>query len=68
MSKKKGTKFITEVPNGDGAVVSMITYKGQVLLACERCIYQLSEDSVFKKIEFEVIPEDRSTLGELHTR
>jgi hypothetical protein len=55
VKKRKGTKFITEIPPESGRCVSMMEYKGQVLLATEKHIYQLSNDKVFKEIKFQLI-------------
>lgn len=52
---REGTKFVTAIPTESGRCVAMTEYKGHILLACERHIYQLSQtDEVFRKIKFEV--------------
>ena len=52
--RRSGTEFVTAIPGEAGYAVGMIEYKGQVLLACQFDIYQLSKSKVFKKIKFEV--------------
>lgn len=44
--------FETKVPDASGAVVAMCEYKGNILLACQFAIYQLTDDNKFKKLEF----------------
>ncbi len=57
VEKRKGIEFKTAIPTEDGNVVAMIEYKGQVILACQFCVYQLSNDMVFKKIQFEEVKD-----------
>lgn len=55
IQKREGVEFRMAIPTADGACVSMIEYKGQILLACQFAVYQLSNDKVFKKIRFEEV-------------
>lgn len=59
--RRSGTEFVTAIPSEAGYAVGMIEYKGQVLLACQFAIYQLSKSKVFKKIKFEVDNGDQKT-------
>jgi hypothetical protein len=52
--RRSGTQFITAIPSESGRAVSMLEFKGNILLACEFHIYELSQKKVFKKIKFEV--------------
>lgn len=59
VEKRKGIEFKTAIPNEAGAAVAMCEYKGQIILACQYCVYQLSEsDNTFRKIKFEEVKDD----------
>ncbi len=58
VEKRKGIEFKTAIPTEAGYAVAMCQYKGYILLACQFCVYQLSEkDDVFRKIKFEEVKD-----------
>lgn len=61
VEKRSGTKFVTAIPSESGRCVGMTTYKGNIIIACEFHIYELSQKKIFKKIKFEVVDKNKLT-------
>ncbi len=56
IKKRPGTTFITEIPSESGKCVGMAPYNGNILVACENHIYELStKDKILRKIKFESV-------------
>ncbi len=53
-------KYETDIPKEAGSAVSMITYKGMVLVACQYRIYVLTDDKYFRPLKFVEADENPS--------